>query len=138
MELTIYRRGAAAGALRIEDDGLYRRLSARLDPGGQILRLYLDGVSFGVFCPEDGALVLRTRVSRARLPVLPDRAVAWCPADGVWMPSGDGLLRFTPRGAVRAIRWRTDGPMDLPAAPGRLRILPREDGYWLYDPEGDQ
>ena len=81
MELTIFRRDAPTGTLRIEDAGLYRILSARIAPGPEILRLYLDGKAFGVFCPEDGAMTLHRRVSTAALPSMPNRAAAWCPSD---------------------------------------------------------
>ncbi len=123
MILDIYRKGSVVGRLRIEEAGLYRVLTARIGPAREILRLYLNGEAFGVFCPQDGALTLYTRVSRSRLPALPDRAFAWCSADGEWASDGAGLIRFTPLGAVRAIRWRTDGPMEFPAAPGRLRAF---------------
>ena len=131
MECTIFRRGEAAGTLRIEDDGLYRVLTARVDGEGELLRLYLHGESFGVLCPEDGALRLRRRVSRTRLPELPGFAVAWCEADGRWLPEGEGLRRYTPLGGERAIPWRTDAPMAFPAAPEKLRPLRLEGAYYL-------
>ena len=102
MELDIIRLGAPVGRLSIRDAGLYRQISARIAPAGTLLRLYLDGEAFGVFCPEGDALTLRTRVSRDRLPAPPGLAVAWCPADGGWQPSGEGLIRFTPLGAEAA------------------------------------
>ena len=131
MQCVIFRNGTAAGTLRIEDEGLYRTLSAELEYGEQILRLYLWGQSFGVLAPEDGALRLRRRVSRQRMPVLPAYAVAWCEADGQWLPEGAGLRRFTPEGRELAIRWRTDGPMAFPAAPEKLRMMKLEGAYHL-------
>ena len=131
MELTVFRRDTPVGTLRVEEVGLYRILDARIGPGPEILRLYLDGKSFGVFCPEAGELALRRRISRTLLPTMPDRAVAWCPADGAWTPEGCGLVRFTPAGPARAIRWRTDGPMDFPAAPGLLQAFRLGDGCFL-------
>ena len=131
MELTVFRRDAPVGTLRVEEAGLYRILDARIGSSPEILRLYLDGKSFGVFCPEAGGLALRRRVSRALLPEMPDRAVAWCPADGAWTPEGCGLVRFTPAGPARAIRWRTDGPMDFPSAPGSLRAFLYGEKYYL-------
>ena len=131
MECAIFRRGEPAGALRIEDDGLYRVLTARVSGEGEILRLYLRGESFGVLCPEDGALCLRRRVSRTRLPELPESAVAWCEADGRWLPADGGLRRYTPLGEERAIPWRTDAPMAFPAAPEKLRPLRLEGAYYL-------
>ena len=134
MELQIYRRGAAVGTLRSEDDGLYRILSAQILPAPELLRLFLHGRSFGVFAPEGDFLALRRRVSRTELPTLPERAFAWCPSDGVWVPDGGSMIRHTPEGPERAIRWRTDGPMDFPAAPGLLRPVRLADGYYLYLP----
>ena len=131
MELTIFRRDAPTGTLRIEDAGLYRILSARIAPGPEILRLYLDGRAFGVFCPEDGAMTLHRRVSRAVLPSMPNRAAAWCPSDGLWTPAEDGLIRFLPGGPVRAIRWRTDGPMNFFAAPERMNAFRHGDEIYL-------
>ena len=131
MECTIIRKDKAVGTLRIEDDGLYRVLTARVSGEGELLRLYLRGESFGVFCPEDGALCLRRRVSRTRLPELPECAVAWCEADGRWVPMEGGLRRCTPLGEERAIPWRTDGPMAFPAAPEKLRPLRLEGAYYL-------
>ena len=136
MKLDIDRRGKTVGTLTVEDDGLYRVLTARIGRAREILRLYLFGRSFGVFCPEGGLLSLRRRVSRASLPELPERAFAWCPADGKWVPDGSGMVRFTPEGIERAIRWRTDGPMDFPAAPGLLRPVRLADGVYLYLPAG--
>ena len=120
MELAIYRRGQAVGMLTAEDDGLYRVLRGRIAPSEDILRLYLNGESCGVFVPENGALCLRRRISRTRLPSLPGYAVAWCEADGRWLPAGSGFCRFHPMGRELAVRWRADAPMVFPAAPERL------------------
>lgn len=131
MELIIYRRGKAAGTLRIEDDGLYRNLYGRIAPSREILRLYLGGERFGVFIPDASGLILRRRVSRASLPELPARACAWCDSDGLWSPEGDGLVRYTPTGIERAIRWQTRAPMAFPAAPETLRAIRLNDAYYL-------
>ena len=131
MELDIIRLGAPVGRLSIRDAGLYRQISARIAPAGTLLRLYLDGEAFGVFCPEGDALTLRTRVSRDRLPAPPGLAVAWCPADGGWQPSSEGLIRFTPLGDEAAAAWHTDGPMIFPTAPGRLQAFRLGDGIYL-------
>ncbi len=131
MEIKIYRRDAEVGTLQAAEDGLYRVLHARIRPAGEILRLYLFGKSFGVFCPENGELTLVRRVSRCALPALPDRAFAWCPSDGAWSKDAQGLVRYTPEGPQRAIRWRTDGPMRIFAAPGRLKAFRRGDEVYL-------
>ena len=131
MQCAIFRRGRAVGTLHVADDGLYRVLRGRIEPSADILRLYLHGQSYGVFVPEDGALCLRRRVSRTRLPELPDHAAAWCEADGRWTPSEGGMCRYTPRGRELAIPWRTDAPMALPAAPEKLRPLRLEGAYYL-------
>ena len=83
-------------------------------------------------------LCLDRRISRATLPTLPERAFAWCPDDGLWSPDGQTMVRYTPAGPERAIRWRTDGPMDFPAAPGRLRQVTLDGELYLYLPAGDQ
>ena len=101
------------------------------DKTEDVLRLYLDGRAFGVYVPEDGALGLCRRVSRTQLPELPAHAVAWCEADGRWMPSEGGMCRHTPRGRELAVPWRTDAPMTLPAAPEKLRPLRLEGAYYL-------
>ena len=131
MEYTVFRRGWAVGKLSVEDSGLYRVLRSRIAPSEDVLRLYLDGRAFGVYVPEDGALGLCRRVSRTQLPELPGRAVAWCEADGRWMPSEGGMCRHTPRGRELAVPWRTDAPMTLPAAPEKLRPLRLEGAYYL-------
>ena len=131
MQCVIFRKGEPAGTLFVEGDGLYRVLTARVDGEGEILRLYLGGRSFGVFCPEDGTLCLRRRVSRTQLPELPGPAVAWCEADGRWQPEGTCLCRFTPLGQELAIPWRTDAPMAFPAGPKKLRPLRLEGAYYL-------
>ena len=123
MECEIFRRGQVVGVLSIGEDGLYRVLRGRIEPSEDILRLYLRGLSFGVFVPEDGALGLRRRVSRQRLPEDPAYAVAWCEDDGRWLPAEAGFRRFTPLGQELAVRWRVDAPMAFPAAPEALRAV---------------
>ena len=131
MQCAIFRGGRAVGTLSVEDDGLYRVLRGRIGASDAILHLYLRGESFGVFCPEDGALGLCRRVSRTRLPEDPAFAVAWCPEDGRWRPEGDHLRRDTPRGRELAVAWGTRSPMAFPAAPGKLRARRLEGSYYL-------
>ena len=131
MQCEIMRMGRAVGTLTVEDDGLYRILRGRIGASDAILRLYLHGESFGVFCPEDGALCLRRRVSRTRLPEDPAFAVAWCPADGRWQPAGEHLCRYTSLGRELAVAWRTDSTMAFPAAPEKLRACRLGGSYYL-------
>ncbi|MBQ2203734.1 MAG: hypothetical protein II405_04710, partial [Oscillospiraceae bacterium] len=68
MEQTIWYRGKAAGAVRMEEDGLYWKLEARLNAGtGEILRLYgvtgLESEPFGVFVPGAAGFCLHRRLS---------------------------------------------------------------------------
>ena len=120
MSIKIYRRGQAVGSLCAEDDGLYRLLCAEIPASKGIVRLYLpDGQSLGVFTPEGGSLCLTRRLSRRSLSELPNYAVAWCEEDGNW----EGLRRYTIAGWEEAIVWRTDAPIEFPAAPEQLRAV---------------
>ena len=121
MECVVYRRGDAVGTLQIEEDGLYRVLTARIPPYREILRLYLPE-PVGVFIPEGEALICRRRISRARLPVLPTCARAWCEADGLWSSEeNEERHRYLPEGLEQAVRWQMEKPMSFPAPPDRLK-----------------
>lgn len=121
MECLIYRRGKAVGTLKIEEDGLYRLLTARIPAYREILRLYMPE-AMGVFVPEDGSLICRKRISRSKLPMLPVFACAWCAQDGLWSEESKGLRRrWLPEGVELALRWQTEAPMHFPAAPDRLK-----------------
>ena len=123
MECLVYRRGEAVGTLQIEEDGLYRVLTARIPPYQEILRLYLPE-PVGVFIPEGEQLICRRRISRARLPILPRYARAWCEADGVWSIEEDGMRRrYVPEGPELAVRWQTEAPMPFPAPLERLKPI---------------
>lgn len=126
----IYRRGKAVGTLKIEEDGLYQLLTARIPAYREILRLYVPE-AMGVFVPEDGSLICRRRISRARLPVLPAYACAWCEADGLWQPVAEGLRRWLPEGMELAIRWQTDAPMTFLTPPERLKPVLLEGAAYL-------
>lgn len=131
MECLVYRRGKAVGTLKIEEDGLYRVLTARIPPCRELLRLYIPE-AMGVFIPEDGALICRRRVSRAKLPADPVFACAWCEKDGLWSPESKGLRRrWLPQGVELAIRWQTEAPMHFPAPPGRLKPVMIGDAAYL-------
>lgn len=130
MEATIIRRGKPAGTVTLRADGLYWQLEAVLPPDREILRLYMPQ-PLGVFVPEDGRLVLRKRLSRSSLPVPGRFAVAWCAADGKWTPGPGPRCRFLPAGIERAVPWRTDGPVDFPAAPGALTLIRLEAQSYL-------
>ncbi len=120
MDIKIYQRGQCVGILCAEEDGLYRIFRASVPACEGIVRLYFpDGLCLGVFSPEGGALCLQRRLSKRSLPELPAYAVAWCEADGRW----EGLRRYTNAGWEEAIAWRTDAPMEFPAAPKKLRAV---------------
>ncbi len=60
--------GEAVGTVKIKREGLYLRLRCRCRaPGREIRRLYADGEKLGVLIPEDGELVLKTKVAAKRL-----------------------------------------------------------------------
>ena len=64
----VFHRGQAVGAVELIRDGLYCRLSCRCRVrDGVIHRLYADGEKLGVLIPEEGELVLETRVAAKRL-----------------------------------------------------------------------
>jgi len=140
MECLVYRRGEAVGTLKIEEDGLYWMLIARIPAGPEILRLYVPE-PVGVFVPEGDVLTCRRRISRARLPTLPTCACAWCEADALWSSEEDGMRRrYTQEGTQIAVRWQTDAPMAFPAAPDRLKPIVIEGAVYLRCllPYGDQ
>lgn len=140
MECLIYRRGKAVGTLKIEEDGLYRVLTACIPLYREILRLYVPE-AMGVFVPEDGSLICRRRISRAKLPTLPQFACAWCEKDSLWSAESKGLRRrWHPQGIELAIRWQTEAPMHFPAAPDRLKpVLIGNTAYLSYlQPYADQ
>lgn len=123
MKCTVYRRGIAAGMLTIEDDGLYRRICARIPTESEPVRLYAPQ-KLGVFVPEGEWMVLRRRISRRELPEIPAFAAALTEAEMRWSPAENGqLVRCTPLGQERAVRVQTDAPMVFPAAPERLRLI---------------
>lgn len=121
MECLVYRKGEVVGTLEIEEDGLYRVLTARIPAYREILRLYVPE-SMGVFVPEGDGLICRRRISRVRLPDLPGCACAWCEADGRWQIESEGLRRrWLPEGIELALRWQTETPMAFPAPPDCLK-----------------
>lgn len=123
MECTVYRRGKPVGRLTITEDGLYRVLRAEITAEAGLLRLYAPE-KMGVFVPEDGMLVCRRRISRARFPAAPQWASAWCEADGRWEGMPDGkLCRYLPGGCELAVPLKADGPIPFPAAPEKLRLI---------------
>lgn len=140
MECLIYRRGKAVGSLKIEEDGLYRVLTARIPADPEILRLYVPE-AMGVFVPEDGGLICRRRISRARFPSQPAFACAWCEADALWSSEREGVRRrYTREGTQIAVRWQTETPIAFPAAPERLKPIVIEGSVYLTCllPYGDQ
>lgn len=140
MECLIYRRGKAVGTLKTEADGLYWVLTARIPLYREILRLYVPQ-AMGVFVPEEGSLICRRRVSRAKLPVLPTFACAWCEKDSLWTEESKGLRRrWLPQGMELAVRWQGEAPMHFPAAPDRLKPLLIGNAAYLscLQPYGDQ
>lgn len=64
----VFHRGQAVGTVEVIRDGLYCRLSCccRVRDGA-IHRLYAGGEKLGVLIPEEGELVLETRVAAKRL-----------------------------------------------------------------------
>lgn len=131
MECVVYRRGEPVGTLCIEDEGLYRVLTARIRPYRELLRLYLPE-PMGVFVPEDNALVCRRRISRARLPEVPICASAWCETDGLWTPEAEGQrYRYVPEGMEQAVLWQTQSPMRFPAPPDQLTPITLEGRQYL-------
>jgi len=103
MECLVYRRGEAVGTLKIEEDGLYRILTARIPLYREILRLYVPQ-AMGVFVPEEGSLICRRRISRGKLPVKPVFACAWCEKDSLWSAESKGLRRrWLPEGVELAL-----------------------------------
>lgn len=131
MECLVYRRGKAVGTLQMEEDGLYRVLTARIPLYREVLRLYVPA-PMGVFVPEGDVLACRRRISRARLPVLPEYACAWCEKDGQWSPETGGLRRrWLPEGIELALHWQTEAPMAFPASPDRLKPVLIEGAAYL-------
>ncbi|MBE6933042.1 MAG: hypothetical protein E7464_06670 [Ruminococcaceae bacterium] len=131
MECLVYRRGEAVGTLKIEEDGLYRILTARIPLYREILRLYVPQ-AMGVFVPEEGSLICRRRISRGKLPVKPVFACAWCEKDSLWSAESKGLRRrWLPEGVELAMRWQTEAPMCFPAAPDRLKPVLIENVAYL-------
>ena len=56
------------GRVELEREGLYYRLSCRCRvPDNEMHRLYADGEKIGVLIPENGDLVLETKVAVKRL-----------------------------------------------------------------------
>ena len=56
------------GTVQLEREGLYLRLRCRCRvPDNAIHRLYADGEKIGVLIPENGDLVLETKVAAKRL-----------------------------------------------------------------------
>lgn len=90
MEQTIWYRGKAAGEVRMEADGLYWKLEARLNAEpGEVLRLYgvtgPESEPFGVFVPGAAGFCLHRRLSRRAVPAPPERWTAGG-ADGPFRP----------------------------------------------------
>ena len=60
--------GQTVGKVELERDGLYLRLRCRCRvQDNEIHRLYADGEKIGVLIPENGDLVLETKVAAKRL-----------------------------------------------------------------------
>lgn len=60
--------GQTVGRVKLEREGLYYRLSCRCRvQDNEIHRLYADGEKIGVLIPENGDLVLETKVAAKRL-----------------------------------------------------------------------
>lgn len=64
----VFFEGKTVGAVELTREGLYYRLVCRCRlPGREIRRLYADGEKIGVLVPEDGELVLKTKVAAKRV-----------------------------------------------------------------------
>ena len=143
MEQTIWYQGSAAGALRMEADGLYWSLEARLNtlPSG-VVRLYgvtgWESEPFGVFVPGQAGYCLHRRLSRRAVPTPPERWIAGV-ADGDFRPwvgtvedqeIHNAMLAPTEAeeadaGALRLLALPTDCP-PLPLAEYAAAMEPRE------------
>ena len=107
----------------MEKQGLYWQLYGKLPPEESILHLFFENNSLGVFCPENGHLVFRRKISQRELPILPKWAIAWCNADTSWTPQQGKQVRFFPTHMDIGVPWELDKPMELPGAPGQLRLI---------------
>ena len=68
------------GECRVWADGLYWVIDAVCARSGpDAPRLYCDGRSLGLFCPENGKWRLQTRVSNRALPITPQSVFTLSP-----------------------------------------------------------
>ena len=71
LDYPIYIHHENAGTLRVEQQGIYTRFSARLSDTGELIRLWVYGEGksalLGVAMPENGQLILERKFSRTAL-----------------------------------------------------------------------
>ena len=89
MEYPVIANETVVGNCTLEEDGLYWRITCRCRPrSDRVERLYCGPVKLGVLLLEENLLILKKRVSKASMPILPpesgvfsldpmDAAVPW-------------------------------------------------------------
>lgn len=152
MEYEIYFQAEPRGAIRLEPEGLYYRLSGRCtEPGPGIWRLWAcfgeESRLVGVCSPGDEGLQIEKRVSRQSWPLLPEAFVLGREAEGFrpWRGALEGrglpdaMLRQEADGSrTLAIFAPSAGPVPLAEYVGLMQEsnLEGRDCLLLSLPEG--
>lgn len=126
MEYPLIIQGEKQGALSVERDGLYTRMEAWTETGGQLRRIWVHGGGragyLGVLQPWSGGMYLRRRLSRRELEAFPE-SIEYASDE-----PGAGESSAIPQA-------RPQDPEPAPAAEAE-EAIPDEELLWLRRPDG--